>query len=170
MKFYAGIGSRSTPAAIQSLMTIAARSLCTQDWTLRTGGAEGADMAFSMGAGRNQVVYLPWESFGDFHTLADTVVVPESPAASWAMKIAEQFHPAWDRLSPAARKLMARNTCQVLGMAEGSPPSKFVMCWTPGASGSGGTGQAIRIAKAYGIPVFDLADPGTLARVRRWKV
>ena len=35
--------------------------------------------------------------------------------------------------------------------------SKFVICWTKNGKGTGGTGQAIRIAKGFGIPVFDLA-------------
>lgn len=33
--------------------------------------------------------------------------------------------------------------------------SYFVLCWTKNGKGGGGTGQAIRIAKAYKIPVFD---------------
>jgi hypothetical protein len=36
------------------------------------------------------------------------------------------------------------------------------LCWTKGAAGGGGTGQAIRIARSRDIPVFDLADPKTL--------
>lgn len=50
---------------------------------------------------------------------------------------------------------MARNTCQVLGLNLDSPV-KAVICYTPGGSGSGGTGQAIRIAQAYKIPVIDM--------------
>ncbi|HRY03076.1 MAG TPA: hypothetical protein P5256_08115, partial [Beijerinckiaceae bacterium] len=41
----------------------------------------------------------------------------------------------------------------------------FVICWTKDARGGGGTGQAIRLARAHGVPVFDLADPQTLASV-----
>lgn len=29
------------------------------------------------------------------------------------------------------------------------------ICWTKNGSGQGGTGQALRIAKAYNIPIFD---------------
>lgn len=32
---------------------------------------------------------------------------------------------------------------------------------------TGGTGQAIRVAAAYNVPVFNLATPETLARVQR---
>lgn len=60
----------------------------------------------------------------------------------------------------------ARNVLQILGQRTPfTLKSKCVVCWTPdGADGSstetsiltGGTGQAIRIAKAYGVPVFNL--------------
>lgn len=55
-------------------------------------------------------------------------------------------------------KLHARNCYQVLG-ADLRTPTQFVICWTPRGSGEGGTGQALRIAKAYNIPIFDLAIP-----------
>lgn len=37
-------------------------------------------------------------------------------------------------------------------------PVDFVVCWTPGAQAVGGTGQALRIAEAYGIKVYNAAD------------
>lgn len=33
--------------------------------------------------------------------------------------------------------------------------SDFVICYTKGGKGSGGTGQALRIAKVYNVPIFD---------------
>lgn len=47
---YAGIGSRETPASVLDLMSRIARKLGARGWTLRTGGAEGADLAFYAGA------------------------------------------------------------------------------------------------------------------------
>lgn len=49
----------------------------------------------------------------------------------------------------------------------------FVICWTPdGAEGeaecsreTGGTGQAIRLASRWGVPVVNLARPGALERL-----
>jgi cell division GTPase FtsZ len=55
------------------------------------------------------------------------------------------------------RKLHARNAMIVLGKNLDDPVD-FIICWTPGGTGSGGTGQALRIARAYGIPVYDLGD------------
>ncbi|GAG46694.1 unnamed protein product, partial [marine sediment metagenome] len=36
-------------------------------------------------------------------------------------------------------------------------PVDFIICWTPGGREVGGTAQAIRIAKANHIKVFNLA-------------
>ena len=50
---------------------------------------------------------------------------------------------------------------QILGMGCKSP-SAMVVCWTPdGSTGittarTGGTGQALRIAFAHGVPIFNL--------------
>ena len=51
---------------------------------------------------------------------------------------------------------MNRNYRQVRGLDE--PDSEFVICWTHDGTDVGGTGQAIRIANHYGIPVFNMFD------------
>jgi hypothetical protein len=57
------------------------------------------------------------------------------------------FHPGWDKLSKGAKMLQARNSHQILGPTlEQDDAVEFVLCWTPGAKGGGGTGQATRIA------------------------
>lgn len=171
---YAGIGSRQTPPEIRHLMTDIATALAKLGWTLRTGGARGADEAFWTGTfswsvpgypGGPAEVYLPWPAFRD---IASTLSHPTARAT----EIAEQHHPAWDALSDAAKKLLARNTHQILG-ADCRAPSKFVLCWTPdGAtdkttSRTGGTGQAIRVAVAAKIPVYNLGCPEHLDLWRR---
>lgn len=160
MLYYAGVGSRQTPPAMMDFMTRIAQRLDANGYTLRSGGANGADTAFERGA-QSKVIYLPWPYFNG----NDSVRFGATKAA---YEIAEEFHPAWDRLSDAARKLMARNTHQVLGddVLDSRQYSRFVLCWTPHGSGSGGTGQAIRIAKAYQIPVFDLGSPSGWAEFK----
>ena len=37
-------------------------------------------------------------------------------------------------------------------------PSDFVICWTKGGKGQGGTGQALRLARDYNIPIFDCGN------------
>lgn len=111
-------------------------------------------------------IFLPWPSFVEGgwreHPLPDgpLVKVFERPTIA-ARDIAAQYHPRWQKLSKADQKLVARNTHQILGRRCDAPCS-FVNCWTPdGSTGittvrTGGTGQAIRIAAARQIPIFNL--------------
>lgn len=154
MKYYAGIGSRETPPEILTLMKRYALLLRDRGWRLRSGGARGADMAFIVGSqDPDSEVYLPWTHYNNFRY---GTVCGNSPNLR---AIAAQHHPMWSDLPEGAQYLHARNTAIVLGREPGvSSKSAFVLCWTPNASGSGGTGQAIRVARAYGILVYDLAD------------
>lgn len=154
---YAGIGSRETPQAYLEQMTTIATYLAARGWILRSGGASGADMAFEQGADHMKEIFLPWPNFNG--SFSHHFVIPEE-----AFQIASEFHPAWNNLSPTARLLMGRNVQQVRGKLL-TTPSKFVICWTPdGADGynirtsqnTGGTGQAIRIAHASRIPVYNI--------------
>lgn len=158
-RVYAGIGSRRTPPDVLELMATLARRLLREGWTLRTGGASGADEAFMLGAGmfpKSIDLYLPWPGFRA-HTSCRLAMPSER-----AIEIAKAHHPAWRSLNGSARSLVARNTHQILG-ADCASPSAFVLCWTPDGAetetdeGTGGTGQAIRVAVACGIPVWNLA-------------
>ena len=80
-----------------------------------------------------------------------------SAALSTCMEIAAPLHPAWNRCSPAVRKLHARNVSILLGETLDRPVDAAV-CWTAEGRGTGGTGMAIRIAEAHGIPVFNLGS------------
>lgn len=160
MKFYAGIGSRQTPPDVLALMTALAQRLASQGWTLRSGGADGADTAFEIGAGEHSIIYLPWRGFNG---RTRGVVVGDIPRLR---TIAEAHHPNWPACSRGARALHTRNVAQVLGHTENAAPSSMVICWTPNGSGTGGTGQAIRIARSFGIPVRDLGIPSILAEAR----
>ncbi len=168
---YTGIGSRSTPEAIQKVMTELAYELGKDGWVLRSGCAPGADSAFEWGAWQAQMhspiaprpeLYLPWPKFEGRYQDA----VRLCAATPEASAIAAQFHPAWENLSRGAKALQSRNTHQILGPDVTAPVlSQFVVCWTKGATGDGGTGQALRIAKHYDVPIFDLADEASLKRI-----
>ena len=146
---YTGVGSRKTPKDVLYLMENLATMLANRGWTLRSGGAIGADQAFERGCamaqGHRQIFFA-------------------SDATEQAMLIAEEFHPAWDRMTDYAQHLHGRNALQVLG-ADLKTPSKFLVCWTPDSAIShaersiqtGGTGTAISIAESRGIPVFNLS-------------
>ena len=162
MYAYTGVGSRETPTVMLGVMFSTARVLARERYILRSGGAGGADLAFEKGCGDigKKDIYLPWPKFNGSESGLFT------PSAT-AFRIAEEFHPAWDRLSNAARKLMARNTHQVLGY-DCQHPSKLLICWTKDGGPTGGTGQAIRIANHYGIPVFNLYNTEDLVALSQW--
>ena len=146
---YAGIGSRETPEPVLKTMREMARELAEKNYTLRSGGADGADFAFEQGCdlvhGRKEI-YLPWRFFNGNKS---GLFKPSKEA----MALAEKFHPAWYMLSGGAKKLMARNSHQVLGINLDDPVD-FIICWTDPKRG--GTTQALRIAEAYGIKIFNL--------------
>lgn len=161
MLYYAGIGSRETPDDVQEMMTNIGQQLADV-WTLRSGFADGADKAFAFGAeqaGGLMENYVPWAGFnGAPYDDERFINMAETANSIWhqAYEIAGKHHPNWKACDARTRKLHTRNVFQVLGH-DLKTHSHMVVCWTPRGSGSGGTGQAIRIARAYGIHVFDLA-------------
>lgn len=163
MRTYTGIGSRETPEETLQLMQKTAYILGQLGYRLRTGGAPGADTAFELGAvsvpnGPQPEVYLPWRGFNNRTSQFYNV-------STQALALAEKYHPAWERLAQGPRKLMGRNCYQVLG-ASLDNPSDFILCWTKDGKASGGTGQAIRIAQDYQIPVFNMKNPNVFEEVR----
>jgi hypothetical protein len=156
---YTGIGSRSTPPPTLALIRAFAEFLAVRGWVVRSGAAPGADEAFEAGARAAHGVVRPYLPWFRFQGVSDAAL--DAPSAA-AVALAERFHPAWDRCGRGARLLHGRNCHQVLGDDLDSP-SCFVSCWTPDGSvdGSGrhvgGTGQALRIASSFGVPVINLA-------------
>jgi hypothetical protein len=158
LQFYAGVGSRETPPEVLDRMEQYGRWLRTGGFILRSGRAQGADQAFERGADSRSEIYLPWEDFEK-----DAAVSPHTYVTGSDEELdvyVDKFHPHPEYLKPGARKLMRRNTNQVLGRFPGrSLPSLFVLCWTKDGSPGGGTGQAMRIASEYGIRIFNLHNP-----------
>lgn len=180
---YAGIGSRETPSDIRDVMIACGYYLALQGYILRSGGAGGADEFFEIGAdlalqqGKGQKqIFLPWKGFREnpskWYMGNKGLLKEEDNKESY--HIASKFHPSWFTIKKQAVKdLMARNVMQAIGPDLNSP-SKFVICWTPDGCihhrdrtfETGGTGQAISIATHYKIPVYNLALPEHLLRIR----
>ncbi len=143
MKYYAGIGSRNTPKSVLDRFTKLSSYLETLGYSLRSGGALGADQAFENGCSVKEIFYA-------------------NDCTSEALETVEKYHPCPWRLGDFARKLMGRNAMQILGQNLDSPV-EFVVCWTPDGCQrhedrqirTGGTGQAISIASCNKIPVFN---------------
>ena len=170
-KFYAGIGSRETPDNILQQMELIAREAAAHQWTLRSGGADGADSAFELGAvegGGMMDIFLSKKRRDHPSELTDV-----SP---FNLSIAASIHKKWYALSDSQRGLLGRNVCQMMGRhtSVDSELTKFVACWTPDGCESeaeysirtGGTGLAIALADRLQIPVYNLANPGRLDKIR----
>lgn len=153
MKFYAGIGSRETPQNILDEMFSLSSKLEKMGYTLRSGGAKGADTWFARGCDDAQI-WLPWKGFNSWERNENHKYKILDSDDLFSSEMVDNFHPVGKTLRGKTRLLMMRNTYQILGLVE--PDSEFVVCWTSDGEDSGGTGQAIRIARHYQIPVYNM--------------
>ena len=136
IKTYAGIGSRKTPKDILIKMEQISKKLSELGYTLRSGGAIGADLAFERGSSKKEI-FLSNDATKDAHDLTS------------------KFHPAWGSLDSYTKGLHARNAMIILGR-ELNDPVEFGVCWTPNGKIMGGTGQALRIAEDKGVKIYNL--------------
>lgn len=166
-KYYSGIGSRKTPREIRELMTEIAEKLAERNYILRSGASPGADAAFEKGArnmGGSMEIYLPFADFMDHSAEEEFNYIPsDMKNYSRGIKLADKYHYDYECLSQESQKFIVRDVYQVLGR-DLNTPSEFVIAWT--ADGckngeertqkTGGTGQAIAVASAYNVPVYNL--------------
>lgn len=156
MKYYAGIGSRETPIELKEKIKIIVEFLDSKGYTLRSGGAPGADSFFEEFT-NNKEIFIPWKDFNGNHS---QLFKPSNES----FEMAKKYHPNWNRLSFGARKLMARNCHQVLGV-DLKTPVDFIVCWTKDGDETGGTGQALRIARDLKIPIYNLFFDDSLEKI-----
>lgn len=153
--YYTGIGSRKTPPSVLKAFEFLGEEFAKRGYWLRSGGADGADSAFEKGcklfSGKSEI-YLPWQGFNGKGSKKSEIY--EYYNIEEATSLAKKYHPCWDNLSFGGKALMTRNSYQILGL-DLQTPSSFVVCYTKDGKGGGGTGQALRIAKDYGIKICD---------------
>ena len=93
-------------------------------------------------------MFLPWRGFNGNNSSLYTV-------SERAMSIASSFNPAWNTLADSAKKCQARYAHVIMG-EDLKKPSVCVICYTGGGKQKGGTGQALKIAQKFKVPVFDI--------------
>jgi hypothetical protein len=167
---YAGIGSRSTPSSVcDYIRTELAPKLCREGWKLLSGGAEGADQAFAhhIPAEMKEIYVV------DLGLEKDASVIYAPRLSNWrrAIDTMWKYRPKPEALkSNRSRGLISRNAYQVLGLSL-KEPVDMIVCWTPNGAVTGGTGQALRIAQDFNIPVYNLGDktldPETIGKKER---
>lgn len=174
MIYYTGIGSRKTPKAILDVMYGLAMKLGVRGYTLRSGGAAGADTAFEDGAisvNAPTEIYTPWldKRRPDYRQIPLTSLSKELQAE--AKEIAADIHPGWSNIRGSSKAIHARNILQVVG-SDLKTLSSFVLCWTPYDDyyrpDAGGTAQACRMAIKSGIPIYNLRDEAIMETVTTW--
>lgn len=180
-KYYTGVGSRETPEQILKMMTDLAYHLSLQGWTLRSGGAWGADEAFQKGVTDYSNIFLPYKNFRkDEGIQGRWINDPELTSQAMYIMSQKKGHPHWEHWlnnnSQASNvRLHMRNVFQVLG-ENLNDPAKFLVCWTRDEActydetsyATGGTGTAIRLAHIYGVPVFNLSKLEHKIRIENW--
>lgn len=187
MKYYTGIGSRKTPTEIQKLMKRFAGLQCK---TLRSGGADGADMAFQQGCEQalgektfkcpRPEIYLPWSSFNKGKSVTTPGIHEYTEdELKFADYVLYRAFPVLN-VRQIVRSLFRRDVFQVTGKAhtvEDTKCSEFVLCWTPDGCTTprtytqgvtGGTGIAICVAFEFDVPVFNLQRQRDLDKVVKW--
>lgn len=152
MRWYAGIGSRRAPRTFCALATTIAEVLFSAGYGLRSGHAPGADQAFEAGAhGRDEIFVV--------HRTSHRQIVPaEDSRYALATLVAATHHPAWSACSAGARRRLIRDVYQILG-PDLHAPVAFVLYWAQEDRHgvvAGGTAMGVAVARAAGIPAFNL--------------
>lgn len=178
-RVYAGVGSRDTPIYALAVMLYLSRHL-SGSYIVRSGGAEGADMAFELASNNRCEIFLPWRGFRsstrDFINISDKVQrVSELIIDGKFIKNIPPIHSTEvlrRSKNESNLKLHRRNCNQILGCGLNNPVS-FMVCWTDDKAISasmttkdtGGTATAIKLASHLSIEVFNLSRDQHLLRV-----
>lgn len=175
---YAGIGSRNITEVEEARIISIANILQLKGLTLYSGNANGSDIAFQKGSNGKCVIMLPWKGFNineyDYNKNAiDHIIVnPRNKEQhKEAYESVSKFHPKPESLTQASESFMARNFYQVNGFGKYPKVSIVICCADPvnkKGNVKGGTGQAVRIALKWGIPVINLRDEGWFEKIKTY--
>lgn len=155
-RVWTGIGSRQTPADVGYWQKQFSAFMSRRGWILRTGDAAGSDKNFLEGT--------EYTYGGNFEKYT-----PKDGLTTSAMESVVHFHPnppALGHPDSHSFRLMGRNFYQLTGHPkltrlnqDTGYLSQFVVGYAPGGFVGGGTSQAFRIARHFGIPVYNLFRP-----------
>lgn len=159
-----GIGTRDIDDVAFEQLAKLGEKLALRGWTLRSGGANGCDLAFELGWNRansdKMEIYLPWSRFNKAELDEQHIVPSEDNPVCWSMaqSIIENIHPAWHRCDQWAKMLHGRNAYQVLGRKLVHPSDVLICMSRPDRYGNAtrGTATAWNLAGLHGIPRFNL--------------
>lgn len=146
------------------------------NWTLRSGAADGMDTLFEDAWGLSKQIFMPFEDFNGRVPGVDGAILVDDPMIlEQATTIASKVHPVWKRLKKPAKELHTRNVFQALG-PELNRPSDFCVYYAPvdeNGEVEGGTRTAVEICKSHNVPTYNLRNTDDVAKLReflkKWK-
>lgn len=176
-KYVTFVGSRQTPSAVITQATKVLFEYLCLGYVIRSGNATGLDsIVTTYCSEKEREIYLPYEDFNykQFGKSMNNAFLPNQeywPNYQHAIELVYQYHLLHNAVPKEHMKYLARDVYEVLGI-DLKTPSEKVICWTPDGAETtaectrqtGGTGMAIRIADAFGIPVVNLNKQKELSK------
>ena len=89
-------------------MTEIATILEKKGWTLRSGAADGPDLAFENGVQKRKEIFLPWRGYNN--STSTNYIISDK-----AYDLVSSFEDNWKYLKEGHKKILAYNVHQVLG-------------------------------------------------------
>lgn len=161
------IGSREAPERIASVAIKIGRALSDRGVFAYSGGAPGMDSNFLFDyAPERRRIILPENGFNGLYSNGRDIIdyneFDTHKAADEARKVAAHF----DDQSEWTQRRYARNAMQIL-TEKLDTPTDFVLFWAVEKEGcvKGGTAIAVRLARLYGVPSFNLWRSNVLDEV-----
>lgn len=163
---YVGVGFGNPSKELNSIVKQIAESLNEANYVLRSDGEDGVSALFAKYASEKEI-YLPYKDYNNIDSeLCKTTREAEH--------IASRFHPCFNDLKSTDRKAISRYSHVMLGK-DLRHLASFMICYTDDKAESikektantGIIGQAIAIASAMAIPVYNLAKEDCLDRLNK---
>jgi hypothetical protein len=161
-KYYTAIGPIDYPIEIQETLIKIGAFLASEKYTLRSGASEGFEYTIESGCNKAKgakEIWLPWFKYED-----------HSSKLRWEQNgwdFISKRKKDWDTLKLTHKIYLARIPHQLLGLNL-DEPSKFMLTWSYQGKGAHIFEEALKIAKEYKIPVFDLGDEKGLLKFKKY--
>lgn len=163
---FALIGSRETPRRVLDLMSLMGLAFSEAGHFSYSGGAPGADEAWLSRYDReNSLRIIPYDGFNG---LVSGTGVATWPSMSNEARIksylkAKSVYPSMVEYKDIIKTLFSRNSMQVFGADMMHPVDHiYFYAIAVGNKVKGGTGVAVAIARAHGIPCTNLYNKGCI--------
>lgn len=153
-KTYCATGNMEIGMKVKNILVEIGRVLALNGYTLRSGGAPGAESAFEEGCdsvGGKKEIYLPFEGYNN----KTTGVVTDMTNEEEAIKIAQRYYLLWFKLSNKVKQMLTRYSWAVLGRNLDDPVD-FVIAYIREDGKT--TEQVVRVANGSNITVYNIGS------------